>query len=506
MPFSRRAFLKGSAILPFAVWLEQHAWAQPAVRTRYDATSTRGKAMLRIYARGVQRMKSAAIVTANPRSWTFQWYTHQVKTVGPGGANNWPANASANKTQEITRVYPPGSNTIWKALATDMWNTCQSHLGQPEDYFLPWHRMYVRYLEEIIRALTGEPTFTLPYWDYSISGPNHGVLPREFRLPSDPLFRVLYVARRNPGVNNGVPIDEDDPGALDLDALAQCRYSRQSSTVQGFNATLDFGLHGNVHVLTGNPDNMGFVPTAAFDPIFYLHHCNIDRLWAAWNRAGRLNPSGAPFIGKTFTFVNGAGTRVTPNIGSVLDIASLGYTYQTWPVVPTCPPQLASPQAAEPITVVSTTAMELTAAPAKRRLSSPGGAQATVDLGTRIERLQPTRRLYVVIRDLKADIQPGVIYHVYLEVAAGATTPKSEHWIGSINFFDAGDHGAHHAPADESGLAPKEKAYSFDITDLAKRLHAGGALRAEAEITIAPARTPAADAKPLVGEVSIVVH
>jgi hypothetical protein len=27
---------------------------------------------------------------------------------------------------------------------------------------------------------------------------------------------------------------------------------------------------------------MGSVPTAGFDPIFYLHHANVDRLWAAW--------------------------------------------------------------------------------------------------------------------------------------------------------------------------------------------------------------------------------
>lgn len=27
---------------------------------------------------------------------------------------------------------------------------------------------------------------------------------------------------------------------------------------------------------------MGSVPSAAYDPIFFLHHANIDRLWAAW--------------------------------------------------------------------------------------------------------------------------------------------------------------------------------------------------------------------------------
>ena len=26
-----------------------------------------------------------------------------------------------------------------------------------------------------------------------------------------------------------------------------------------------------------------------FDPIFYLHHCNIDRLWAMWQLDGHAN-------------------------------------------------------------------------------------------------------------------------------------------------------------------------------------------------------------------------
>ncbi|KAL9034629.1 MAG: hypothetical protein Q9214_006960 [Letrouitia sp. 1 TL-2023] len=41
-------------------------------------------------------------------------------------------------------------------------------------------------------------------------------------------------------------------------------------------------VHGNVHVFTGGRGQMGEVAVAAFDPIFWLHHCNIDRLFAIW--------------------------------------------------------------------------------------------------------------------------------------------------------------------------------------------------------------------------------
>ena len=33
---------------------------------------------------------------------------------------------------------------------------------------------------------------------------------------------------------------------------------------------------------------MTYLPTAAFDPIFWLHHCNVDRIFAMWQA---LNPN-----------------------------------------------------------------------------------------------------------------------------------------------------------------------------------------------------------------------
>ncbi|CAI7673953.1 unnamed protein product [Penicillium viridicatum] len=46
-------------------------------------------------------------------------------------------------------------------------------------------------------------------------------------------------------------------------------------------------IHNNVHGWTGSAGHMGNVPVAAFDPLFFLHHCNIDRLFAIWQA---LNP------------------------------------------------------------------------------------------------------------------------------------------------------------------------------------------------------------------------
>ena len=55
------------------------------------------------------------------------------------------------------------------------------------------------------------------------------------------------------------------------------------------------GVHGSVHVTvggyngaTGIGGHMTYVPYSSFDPIFYLHHTNVDRLFAMWQV---LNPN-----------------------------------------------------------------------------------------------------------------------------------------------------------------------------------------------------------------------
>ncbi|KAJ6105130.1 hypothetical protein N7523_010204 [Penicillium sp. IBT 18751x] len=46
-------------------------------------------------------------------------------------------------------------------------------------------------------------------------------------------------------------------------------------------------IHNNIHGWTGAEGHMGNVPVASFDPLFFLHHCNIDRIFAIWQA---LNP------------------------------------------------------------------------------------------------------------------------------------------------------------------------------------------------------------------------
>lgn len=501
--FTRRKFVAGASAIPFALWLEgcngnrvnnsggggddpggggdetpDVPDAPDGLLVRYDARSAQGQAMLQIYRDAVASMQGI-IQESDPSSWVFQWYIHGVKS-------------STTKAAEIARLYPNPSPT--RDLAEAVWNTCQAHYpGDDENFFLPWHRMYVYYFETIIRAVSQEPSFTLPYWNYSTTNmADRGVIPTEFQQQGSSLF----VGKRNPGVNDGDPIQGNDQALLDLDSLAQCTY-KPAGAEQGFNMALDFGLHGNVHVLTGDRMNMGAVPWAAGDPIFWMHHCNIDRLWASWNAGGRQNPTDATWLDQTFTFADAAGQAVVAKVSDFNTTAQLGYEYDQLEPVPSCPSSEDAFVAPIETSVIATeSAVSLAATPVRVRLgegSTPAGLEAPDD-----------RELYVVVKGLEAETQPGVVYNLYLNLPEGASGEAEEaHRVGSVNFFGAvghGEGGSHGGGAAAAEVT--EKFISFKITDLYRRLRAEGA--SASDLTIAPAGEPAGAANPVLGEVSLV--
>ena len=492
--FSRRSFITGVATIPFAVWFERNVDAQVRLRTRYDARTRQGRAMLKIYAKAVAKMMNNTPEN-DPRSWVFQWYTHRVR-------------GDRTKANEITRIFPNPSPQ--KNLAQEMWNTCQAHFlpASEEKFFLPWHRMYVFFFEQIIRNVSGESSFTLPYWNYSVATPTtHGVLPAQFRMQNDPVFGSLFVQKRNvanvaqgtANVNGGDPIDKNDPGALDLDALEECTYLPKGAA-NGFNRGLDSGLHGNVHVLVGNSLNMGQVPWAAGDPVFWMHHCNIDRLWASWNRSGRKNPTNdSQFMNKKFVFADKNGDRVEGTVKDFLEITKLRYTYDRFEAVPSCPAlsltaslpsQIKQAQASGGLTL-GAQASQVTLEP------TPGTAAGAADFSQKVRALKPGKHLYLVIDNIRADAQPGVLYHIYIDLPSGAA-PRgaTAHKLGVINFFEAAGHAGH------EGASPRS--FSIDVTSIAKRLQARGRLKAKPVLTIVPFGQPDAEARAAVGDISFV--
>ena len=495
---TRRAFVQGLAALPLAMGALPQARAATTYM-RYDCASPQGLQMLEIYAGAVRQMQ--AMGPDNPMSWMWQWYTHFV-------------NGATTKAAEIDRVFGTAPST-GRSLADETWNTCQSHAGQNSNHFLPWHRMFVFYFERIVRQVSGRPDFTLPYWDYTSTDPaKRGIVPEPFRLPSDPVFDCLYVAARTSLANGGSRIDRNQPtDVMDIsDAMSKASYTTVGSEM-GFCRAIDSGIHGRIHTLVGNSRNMGAVPYAGNDPLFWVHHANIDRMWASWNKNGGKNPTDAtqyPWINNQFVFVDASGARVQRPLKNYFSALSLGYDYDSF--IP------------KPRTTTTTTASASTLAATSAARVSPqqvARIRAGLDLGARptsgtLEPVSTARkssvlglddsrtggRAYLVLKDLHTWAQPEVLFHVYLHPGRGVGPLDKAHYVGNINFFDAEFHDHGNAKMD---MALGENFYSFDVTDLLEsfRRAKAPAARDALAVTIVPAGRPSGG-QPMVGSIELV--
>jgi tyrosinase len=427
--------------------------------------------MLAKYSQAVALMKGSGL--GDPCSWLFQANTHWVRS---------------NTTKAALIATLPAAQ---QPLANDMWNTCQNHGGMTtEDMFLPWHRMYVYYLEKIVRMVLNDPSFALPYWNYNAAAT--ASLPQAFINPASS-SNPLYYPYRNPGPQSGAPLTD-----LDLSALNQSAYS-------AFCSQLDFGLHGNVHVKVGNSSQgMGSVAWAANDPIFWMHHSNIDRLWASWNAAGRTNPTTADWTGQTFVFANpgGAGcAKVIAKVGDFSSIATLGYAYDRLEPVRRIPGKWPFLVQARPLLLKGPGPVELVKGANQVRLVNAGtkALQAPANaplLQTRLQRLTSDKRIHLLLEGLMANEAPGVTYSVYLNPADSAPqTPDPARLVGVVNFF-AG-------VMPDGNKMPQSPQVSFDVTDVLRKLGTKGALGDNLTISLVPDGEVSDRAKPTIESFSL---
>jgi tyrosinase len=259
-------------------------------------------------------------------------------------------------------VYQANMHGTYAASGTALWNQCQ----HGSFYFFSWHRMYLYYFERILRAASGDPKFALPYWNYTDDparqDPNQRQLPLPFRQPADPT-NSLYVPNRAGPMNDGTgylpKADVDYSNAFrftNFDSLPGSGSASfgggtagQPSQFNGDYGQLELTPHNVVHVDIGG--SQGFqcaggwmidVNCAARDPIFFLHHANIDRLWKRWldQGGGRQNPvNDQVWMNTVFTFYDETGQRVQISGKGILDtVAQLGYCYDDDPACGGPPP------------------------------------------------------------------------------------------------------------------------------------------------------------------------
>ncbi len=148
-------------------------------------------------------------------------------------------------------------------------NIHESSCPHTASYFLAWHRGYIYLFEKKIQELSGNANFRLPYWDY-YSDPN---MPSEFTDSSS--SNPFYVAgRTNTNVRS----------ALSLSPFSNSLVNFQRGETNAFEPPVESRPHNPVHNIIGAPYMLGL--QSPQDPIFWVHHANIDRLWSAWLAAG----------------------------------------------------------------------------------------------------------------------------------------------------------------------------------------------------------------------------
>jgi tyrosinase len=231
--------------------------------------------------------------------------------------------------------------------------------------FLPWHRAVLLEVEAALQAV--DPGIAgLPYWAWQDEAALNGGDPRRSRLwtadylgtDGDPTrgnrvlngpfagwFALIYnstsrtfVSRSTPGLVRRLGRDPNGSPSLPTpaqvtDATNNSRYdaapwdasvSTFRNRVEGWSAGPR--LHNLVHRWVGGDMLAGTSPN---DPVFWLNHANVDRLWWLWQQRWGISSyqpvSGGPVghnLNDTMQFLT---TPRTP--ASVLDNTRLGITY-----------------------------------------------------------------------------------------------------------------------------------------------------------------------------------
>lgn len=166
--------------------------------------------------------------------------------------------------------------------------------------FLSWHREYLAKLEARLIAIN--PLVTIPYWDWVT---DRSAIPAALTDAHD---------LSDWGITRGSTFNGNSlASATDLNnLLASTSFSTFQSTLEGT------PFHNRLHVLVGG--TMGGSGSPA-DPLFWLHHAFIDKIWADWQALHPgINP---PNPGDVLQ----PAPIMTRTVSQVLSVQSLGYVY-----------------------------------------------------------------------------------------------------------------------------------------------------------------------------------
>lgn len=427
------------------------------------------------------------------------------------------------------------------------WNQCP-HFGQCSADFVIWHRAYLHYFERCLRDAAGDPALALPYWNYG--SPDERVFPvifaPEFTDDAKKIPNPLFHPNREKSFTKGLLEISAAIGEAPKTVGTQTFFHEVG--VPGFGGDhLDsdhtqIGLleqrpHNDIHLAVGGVINssngaMAEITTAAFDPVFWVHHANIDRMWAAWaaapGKAWGPVPSPDWFDEKPWNFVDADGSEhKVSRRDAIALLAAYDVGYSNQLAVPLAapapesppppvtqaapsggggdrvvvtgavraapmpkaapPPKRARPQAEREL-LADNHPMVVTPHNAGQRLfgeAAPAGVRGNTSYATHNGPAAPTlnapelsdrnAKVLLELTDISFKLVPSSGFAVYLDCAGQASQTDP---VGLIDIFGATHHGAGmNRMAD--GMHRMKAAQRFDVTAIVRRSPGPFTLRVE---------------------------
>jgi tyrosinase len=431
--------------------------------------------------------------------------------------------ASYNRAIRAMLALPPSDPRNWYRQALIHLLDCP-HANW---WFLPWHRGYLFHFEDICRQLSGDPEFALPFWDWTSAPRVPDALYDDVLTPTHELYEESFQTFRpkfEPAIAelwNGLTTSQRDqltargyasPGdiwvklegyfsARDVArgptrnspelpdwakgevapervtaALAPKRFEDFGSTPsanhhqRAIQDALESAPHNNIHNAVGG--GFGFMSElmAPVDPIFWLHHANVDRLWDLWTRrerqAGRaaMPDDTAGWKREPFLFFT-AGDALSERY---LEASDLGYRYShgfgdeiLQDAEPAAPPATSGAATFEGEKVHAALRTDVEASAAVRvpnallvaartpKQKKRGGAHASSSTGASHD--EPELVAQVSLSPPQDHRNVRVLFFLNCSYLSPETPLGDPHYVGSVTFF--GVHG-HHGAAQVTATLP----------------------------------------------------
>jgi hypothetical protein len=368
---------------------------------------------------GVMKSRSTAVNTSADYRRSWEYWSAMHGFYGP--------KAQAGLLQDAINDAPASKKTFFNGLhdltypatpaglAAKVWDKCEH--GTLE--FLTWHRMFLFYFEKTLQASAGDPSLHLPYWDYT--DPTQIQLPAQFAQPTLPGGKPnpLFDQRRR---SQTVKLD---PNTTNVDNLLK------KTTFDSFSEELEQQPHGSTHCAVGPGcpyPLMGDVPVAGTDPIFWLHHANIDRIFECWLKLGGAVPDDLKTL--PHSFLDGTGSLVTKTYATL----PIDYAYDHATNCGRKPTHIfkARIEGVEQVTsLAQVQGFQIkglkSAAKLPKLKAMPVTQEAVTLSGTEL-----------VLSDITVAGPPGVLYNVYLSTTG--PNPRKQ-YVATISFFGMNHHG-----------------------------------------------------------------